>query len=96
VEIKKDFSGGENIRTYDSGGIGRDSIRDHKHRLLHFGSGADTSYYNFANTGYYGRSYRTSEPTWSDILVDNAGATVPVGPENAVRTMAAQSWRKTS
>jgi microcystin-dependent protein len=43
----------------------------HKHKLLHFGSGASTDLYNVNSSGYYGISYRTETPTWKDDLVES-------------------------
>jgi microcystin-dependent protein len=48
----------------------------HKHKLLHFGSGGSTELYNWNTNphGYYGKSYRYSDPVWSDEFVESVSA----------------------
>ena len=95
--------GGGNRPTYDSGGIGRDGIRNFPGGVVI----SDNNYNPLVNLGVSGPfsiAPNIARTTWassgnasrpSGFNFDPSLA-VPTGPENAGRTMPGQPWRKTS
>ncbi|MDR0322370.1 MAG: hypothetical protein LBI28_12785 [Treponema sp.] len=99
MEVEKTISRGENIRTFLSGGIGRDVSRQVEGQFTITDRSTQTSFSDLLfqrdsnSNGATKNNAGDSDRTYSWIGFDSSRV-VPVGSENSVKAFSKNIWRR--